>query len=47
MEADSVSNVIISNTHINQEIIEWLVKKLIKMNATQIWKDALEAYNLI
>ena len=32
---------------INQEIIEWLVKKLIKMNATQIWKDALEAYNLI
>lgn len=47
MEADSVNNVIISNAHLNQEIIGWLVKKLIKMNATQIWKDALDAYNLI
>lgn len=37
----------VSKEFINQDIIEWLVKKLIKINVIQIWKDALEEYNLI
>ncbi|WP_109098497.1 hypothetical protein [Aquimarina sp. AU58] len=32
---------------INQNVTEKLVKKLIKMNAFQIWSDALEEYKLI
>lgn len=37
----------VSKEFINQDIIEWLVKKLIKINVIQIWKDALEEYKLI
>jgi hypothetical protein len=37
----------IGKEFINQDIVEWLIKKLIKINAFQIWKNALEEYNLI
>jgi len=37
----------INKESINQDIVEYLVKKLIKINVIQIWKDALEEYNLI
>jgi hypothetical protein len=37
----------ISREFINQEIMGWLVTKLIKINATQIWKEALEVYKFI
>lgn len=37
----------ISKEFINQDILGWLVQKLIKINAIHIWKDALDEYNLI
>lgn len=37
----------LNKEHLNQEVITILVKKTIKLNEEQIWKDALQEYELM